>query len=45
MKIISILLVVGLLVFIGYQSVGVIKDFKKRKQLKESTENSEKKTD
>ena len=45
MKIISILLVVGLLVFVGYQTFGIIKDVKKRKQLKENTENSEKKTD
>lgn len=45
MKIISILLVIGLLTFVGYQIVGIIKEFKKRKQLKENTENSEKKID
>lgn len=45
MQIISILLVVGLIAFVGYQVFGIIKDYKKRKQLKNNTENSDKKTD
>ncbi len=45
MKIISVLLVVGLLAFVGYQIFGIVKDVRKRKQLKENTENSDSKSD
>lgn len=45
MNVISVFLTVGLLAFVGYQIVGIIKDVRKRKQLKENTENSENKAD
>lgn len=45
MKIISVVILLGLLAFVSYQTFAIVKDFIKRKKLKMESENSDKKTD
>lgn len=45
MKIISVVILLGLLAFVGYQTFAIVEDFIKRKKLKMESENSDTKTD